>query len=107
MIEVHLYGNLRRCAPEPRPDRENVVQLEPETGQTVGTLLDRLNIPPGEVHHIFLNRALLSTRSTMALWLGYRQTEEGPLGRDLRLEEPVRAGDRVALFGHDMALLVI
>jgi hypothetical protein len=107
MVQIHLYGELRRHAPDPQPDRENVVQLTPRSEETVGTLLTQLGIQPDQVHHIFLNRALLSSRNTMALWLDYRQVQAGHLGKDLRLATPVKSGDRVALFGQDMALLVI
>lgn len=107
MIRVHLYGKLRQHAPDPRPDGENVLAVSPGPVETVGTLLERLGIPPEEVHHIFLNHALLSSRSPMARWLDYQQVEEGPLGRRLALDRPVRSGDRLALFAHDMALLVV
>lgn len=55
MIEIHLYGTLRRHAPDPQPDRESVVRLEPQPGETVGTTLERLSISPAEVYHVFLN----------------------------------------------------
>lgn len=102
MLDVHLYGKLRRYAVDPRPDRESVVRLEPQSGETVGTALERLGIPPAEVCHVFLNGALLSTRNSMAPWLNYRQVSEGK-----GLDTLVRAGDRLGLFARDMALLVV
>ena len=107
MIEVHLYGSLRCYAPDPRPDQESVARLEPQQGETLGTLLARLGIPPAEVYHVFLNGALLSTRNSMAPWLGYQQARGGVPNRDLGLDVPVRSGDRVGLFASDMALLVV
>ena len=107
MIEVHMYGNLRHRAPDPRPDQEGVVQLTPMPEETVGALLKRLGIPPAEIGHIFLNGALLFTRSSMAPWLGYRQARGGVLAQDMGLETPVRSGDRVGLFANDMAMLVV
>jgi hypothetical protein len=107
VVAVHLYGSLRRYAPDPRPDRESVVRLEPQSGETVGTLLARLNIPPAEVYHVFLNGALLSTRNSMAPWLGYQQVREGAPGRDSGLDVPVQDEDRLGLFASDMALLVV
>ena len=107
MVEVHLYGRLRRYAPDPRPDRECVVRLEPRPGETVKTLLARLDIPPAEVYHVFLNGALLSTGNTMSPWLGYQQIGGGASHRDEGLDVPVRSGDRVGLFARDMALLVV
>jgi hypothetical protein len=70
-------------------------------------VLKRLGISPDEVHHVFVNHKLLSSRNTMALWLGYRQVREGMVGRSLALDAVVQPGDRLALFAHDMALLVI
>jgi hypothetical protein len=103
MIEIHLYGRLRRHAPQSRPDRESVVRLAPRPGETVGEALARAGIEPEEIHHLFLNGALLSTRNTMAPWLDYRQPERPAQG----LETPVEPGDRLGLFSHDMPLLVI
>ena len=102
MVDVHLYGKLRRYAVDSRPDRESVVSLEPQPDETVGTTLERLGIPPAEVCHVFLNGALLSTRNSMAPWLNYRQVSEGK-----GLDTPVRVGDRLGLFARDMALLVV
>ncbi len=107
MVVAPLYGSLRRYAPDPRPDRESVVRLEPQSGETVGTLLARLNISPAEVYHVFLNGALLSTRNSMAPWLGYQQVREGAPGRDSGLDVPVQDEDRLGLFASDMALLVV
>jgi hypothetical protein len=105
MIEVHLYGSLRRHAPDPRPDRESVVRLEPQPGETVGTTLERLVISPAEVYHVFLNGTLLYTRNSMAPWLEYQQT--GDSARPQRLDTPVQSGDRLGLFACDMGLLVV
>ncbi|MFN2273157.1 MAG: hypothetical protein ACK2US_20120 [Anaerolineae bacterium] len=102
MVDVHLYGKLRRYAVDPRPDRESVVRLESQPGETVGMALERLGISPDEVCHVFLNGALLSTRNSMAPWLSYQQAGEGK-----GLDTLVRAGDRLGLFASDMALLVV
>jgi hypothetical protein len=107
VVEVHLYGQLRRYAADPRPDRESVVRLEPRSGETVGTLLERLGIPPAEAYHIFLNGALLSTRNNMAPWLSYQQVRTGMPTCDQGLDFPVRDGDRLGLFAQDMAMLVV
>jgi hypothetical protein len=102
-MEIHLYGSLRRYAPDPRPDRESVVRLEPRPGETVGTALERLGIQSADVYHVFLNGALLSTRNSMAPWLRYQGTSARARG----LGTPVRSGDRLGLFARDMALLVV
>jgi len=107
MIEVHLYGQLRHYAADPRPDWQSVVWLEPRPRETMGTLLERLGIPPAEAYQIFLNGALLFTRNNMAPWLGYQQARAGVPTQDQGLDFPVRDGDRVGLFAQDMAMLVV
>jgi hypothetical protein len=107
MIEVYLYGGLRRYASDPRPDRESVARLEPHPGETVRTTLERLGIPPADVYHIFLNGALLFTRNSMAPWLEYQQSQAGAPNQLQALDAPVQTGDRVGLFARDMALLVV
>jgi len=103
MIGIHLYGSLRHHAPDPRPDRESVVRLEPRPGETVGTTLERLHILPAEVYHVFLNGTLLFTRNSMGPWLGYQQTG----ARDRGLDTSLQPGDRLGLFACDMGLLVV
>ncbi|HEY72380.1 MAG: hypothetical protein DRJ03_26020 [Chloroflexi bacterium] len=102
MLEIHLYGSLRRYAPDTRPDRESVARLESQPEETVGTALGRMGISPDEIYHIFLNGALLSTRNSMAPWLEYQKgrVNEG-------LNTPVQEGDRLGLFARDMGLLVV
>ena len=107
MIEIHLYGSLRRYAPDSRPDRESVVRLEPQSGETVVTVLERLGISSAEVYHVFVNGALLSTRNSMAPWLKYQKVPERAFSRAQGLDMPVQSGDRLGLFAHDMGLLVI
>jgi len=107
MVEVHMYGSLRRYAPDSRPDRESVVRMEPRPGETVGTALERLGIAPAELCHVFLNGALLSTRNSMAPWLRYQQPRARGSNRSQGLDTPVQPGDRVGLFARDMALLVV
>ena len=105
MIEIHLYGSLRRYAPDSRPDRESVARLEPQPEETVGTALERLGISPAEVYHVFVNGALLSTRNSMAPWLKYQKVSERACSQGL--DTPVQSGDRLGLFARDMGLLVI
>ncbi len=107
MVEIYLYGKLRRYAPDPRPDRESVVQLKPQPGDTVGAVLRRLGISADEIAHIFKNGALLTTCNSMAPWLRYQQAREGTPNCDLGLEVEVRDGDRLGIFGRDMPLLVV
>jgi len=117
MVEVHLYGSLRRHAADPRPDRESVVRLEAHDRDTVGTVLERLGVLPADVCHVFLNGVIVSTRNSMAPWLRYRQVHARTpervaadchsSGPDPGLDVPVRPGDRLGLFARDMALLVV
>lgn len=101
MVEVHLYGKLRRHAPNARASGESVVRLEPQPEETVRTALNRTGVSPDEVYHVFLNGAVLSTRNSMAPWLRYPEAEGQ--GWDTRVHD----GDRLGLFGRDMALLVV
>jgi len=103
MLEIHLYGSLRRYAPDSRPDRESVVRVEPQPKDTVGIMLEQLGISVEQVYHIFLNGALLSTKNTMAQWLKYQQ----PGARARGLDTPVQADDRLGLFPITMGLLVV
>ncbi|MDW8102780.1 MAG: hypothetical protein RMK30_07885 [Anaerolineae bacterium] len=107
MVEVHLYGKLRRFGPELRGDRNTVVKLEVESGETVGDVLKRLGIPVEEIAHVFLNGRLLATRNSMAPWLRYQKVEEGFPTTKLDFDYPVHEGDRLGLFGRDMAMLVV
>ena len=107
MIEVHLYGRLRRLAPDPRGDREAVVHLDARPGETVSSVLERLGVQTGEIAHIFLNGALLTTCNSMAPWLRYQRVREDLPTCEPNLDTPVRDGDRLGLFGRDMAMLVV
>lgn len=101
MIEVRLYGKLRRHAPDSRASGESVVHLEPRSGETVRTALERIGITSDEICHIFLNGSILRTKNSMAPWLRYQEVPGG--GLDTRLTD----NDRIGLFASDMALLVV
>lgn len=110
MIEIHLYGKLRRYAPASRASGQSVVQLEAGGEETVATVLERVGIPPDDVCHVFLNGAILSTQNSMAPWLKYQQADGGSVGRPDRTEQldtHVHDGDRLGIFAYDMALLVV
>ncbi|KPJ77769.1 MAG: hypothetical protein AMJ54_06215 [Deltaproteobacteria bacterium SG8_13] len=102
-VDLHLYGKLRKFGDLPGDDP--VLQVVPDAGETLASLLERLNIPPAEIYSIFLNSKLLAARSGMARWIGYQQVRADPF--DWNLKVPVKAGDRIGLFGRDMAALVI
>lgn len=107
MVEIRFYGQLRRFAEDSRPNVVSSRRLPEGEAGTVGQVLEHLGIPAEDLGHVFLNGRLLQTRATMSLWLGYPDASERvPTGRTA-WETPLRSGDRVALFGQDMALLVI
>ncbi|MGB9722841.1 MAG: hypothetical protein ACPL7G_02945 [Chloroflexia bacterium] len=82
MIEVHLYGKLRRFAPKQDPDALSIVYAPVQEEDTIGRVLERLGIPLEEVgSNIFLN------------W------------QYSALSRRVRDGDRLAVFPEDMQLL--
>lgn len=82
VIEIHLYGKLRRFAPKQHPDDLSVVHVPVQEGDTIGRVLERLGIPLEEVgSNIFLN------------W------------QYSALSRRVRDGDRLAVFPDDMQLL--
>jgi hypothetical protein len=102
-VDIYLYGKIRRFG---RPAGEShVLQLVPNLNETLASLLERLEIPVEEIYSIFLNSKLLAARSGMARWIGYQQVRADPF--DWNLEIPISTGDRIGLFGRDMAALVI
>jgi hypothetical protein len=105
MVEIHLYGKLRRYAKEHQAGHGGVIKFSTDSGETLASVLARLGIPEDEIYNIFYNSKLLATRSAMAHWLGYQQVHTNPL--DWNLNVAVKAGDRIGLFGKDMAALVI
>jgi len=105
MVEIHLYGKLRRHKKETTGIGDNRMTMSSESDETLATLLARAGIPSEEVYSIFLNHKLLFTRSNQARWSGHQRARQDPFDRDL--EVPIRSGDRIGVFGRDMALLVV
>jgi len=82
MIEVHLYGKLRRFAADEDPTSASVAEVPWQTGDTVSDVVDRLGIPHIELgSNKFLN------------------------GRYADMTTAVHDGDRLGLFPDDMQLL--
>ncbi len=105
MIEIHLYGKLRRYAKDNSPSRESVIWIESQPDETVESLLTRVGISIDEVYSIVYNSSLLATHSKTALLMEYPQVRSNLFDWDLSM--PVKAGDRIGLFSRDMALLIV
>lgn len=82
MIDVHLYGKLRRFTGDSNPRRESVLPMEARERETISDIIRRIGIPPEELgSNIFLN------------------------GEVSALNRTVRDGDRLGIFPDDMQLL--
>ena len=103
MVEIHLYGKLRHHLDGARSKNGSVLTLEPEPGETLASLLVNTGIPVDEINHIFFNSRLLASRNKAASFMGFRQATANL--SDWDLDVPVDDGDRVGLFGMDVALL--
>ncbi|MBW2408879.1 MAG: hypothetical protein JRF72_03705 [Deltaproteobacteria bacterium] len=105
MVEIHLFGKLRKYAKKSDRETANVIRVSPQSDETIALLLDRAGIAIEDVYSIFVNHKLLAARSGMARWIGHQKVREDPFNWDLDI--PVNAGDRIGLFGRDMAALVV
>jgi hypothetical protein len=103
MIEIHVYGTLRRYAKGLEPRNGTVVMLEARPAETLASVLSYMAIPTHEINHIFLNAKLHATRTRTAALMGYPQTQSDLF--DWNLNVPVDDGDRIGLFGTDMSIL--
>jgi molybdopterin converting factor small subunit len=82
MIEIHLYGKLRRFSGDIDPTSASIAKVAWQPNDTVRVIIDRLGIPHTELgSNKFLN------------------------GRYAGLETRVSDGDRLGLFPDDMQLL--
>ena len=105
MVEIHLFGKLRRYAESTEAAKDYVIRMSPAADETVESILARAGISTEYIYSIFLNRKLLAARSKMASWIGHRQIRRDPFDWDLAV--PLKSGDRIGLFGSDMAALVV
>jgi hypothetical protein len=82
MIEVHLYGKLRRFSDSPDTSGDSIVRVPVQKGDTIADIARHCRIPLEEIGpNIFLN------------------------GQYSALERKVADGDRLGLFPDNMALL--
>jgi molybdopterin converting factor small subunit len=82
MVEVHLYGKLRRFTDNQDPSRDSIAYVPAHKGDIIGDIIRHIGIPLKEVgNNIFLN------------------------GEYSALEREVKNGDRLGIFPDDMQLL--
>lgn len=82
MVELHLYGRLRRFAEKRDPTGDSVVLVPVRADDTVAAVTERLGIPKEELGtNLFVN------------------------GHYSHLSRHVHPGDRIGLFPTDMNLL--
>jgi len=84
LIEVHLYGRLRRLAAQSGVWMPSIAWVD-LTDVTVAQVIEALGVGPGDVSNIFIN------------------------GRydPAALDRIVRSGDRIGLFPPDMRMLYV
>ena len=70
MVEIHLYGKLRRLVPNSRAAEDTVIRLEPEEDETIQSMLRRAGVPIEELYHIFLNGNFCSPKKNMPITIG-------------------------------------
>ena len=82
MIEVHLYGKLRRFTDNQDPAKDSTVNVPVKQGDTIEGIIRRIGMPLEEIgNNIFLN------------------------GEYSALERQVNDGDRLGIFPDNMQLL--
>jgi len=82
MIEVHLYGKLRRFTDNQDPSQDSIINIPVRDGDSIENIAQRIGIPLEELgSNIFLN------------------------GEYSALTRKVNDGDRLGIFPDDMQLL--
>jgi len=82
MIEIHLYGKLRKYSDQKSPLHESVIYLEVNKRDTIQSITNRLGIPSIEMSSCFFLNGEYSS-----------------------LTRKVKDGDRLGLFPDNMLLL--
>jgi len=70
MISIHLYGKLRRYAPQKSPTGDSILEVEGRENETLAMLLERIGISPNELYTIFIN-AKLSCKAVKKISYSY------------------------------------
>ena len=105
MIEIRFFGKLRKQAKDQEIRETGLLRVPTGPQETMESIFHRLNISPEDIYTIFLNSKLVAARSNMVKWLGYQQACTNPLAWDLNIK--LISGDRIGIFGRDMAALVV
>jgi hypothetical protein len=103
-IKLNLYGKLRRFAPDTGMIGVSSLGITLQPNDTVASVLARLGIEPDQIYTVFVNSKLLATRNNTATIVEMIQVDSNPHTWDLNL--PLHTGDRLGIFGEDMAILV-
>jgi hypothetical protein len=106
LIEVRLFGDLRRYAGDPASLSGVAIQVPAGESDTIGQVLAQMGIGPEELSNIFLNGRLLP-RSAYPITLGYPLAAKVPLSPEGCMSTPVRSGDRLGLFPRNMGAVVV
>ena len=84
MIEVHLYGKLRRFTDNEDPSHNSVIYVPAKKEDTIKDIVRRIGMPLEEIgSNIFLN------------------------GRIFPPEREVKDGDRLGIFPDNMAMVIV
>lgn len=84
MVEVHLYGKLRRFSDNQEPSQDSIIYVPVREGDTIRDIVRRIDIPFEELgNNIFLN------------------------GRYFDVEHQVKDGNRLGLFPNNMAMVIV
>jgi hypothetical protein len=106
VIEIRLFGDLRRHVADSGRTAETVLHWPADRAPTVGRVLDEIGIDPAEVSHVFLNGRLIP-RSNYPILLGYQLAADEPLPAEAYLAVPVQTGDRLGVFPRKMGVVVV
>jgi hypothetical protein len=105
-IQINVYGKLRKRLPLTyEVGTRGVIEMEVPTGELLENVLEQLGVYKEDLYTIFLNNKLLTTKNAMADHLGYQQYCENCHNWELCVT--LKDCDKLALFGLDMATLVI
>ena len=81
MLQIHLYGKLRKLVPDSSPSEDTILEFKYKTGETFSECVRRLGLKSSELGDCFIN-GTLAKQSTL-----------------------LKDGDRIGLFPFNMVLL--